>query len=201
MVRVGISVEGTTEERFVQMLLAPHLTAYNIHLTPINLRGNVNLDRIRHELQGLTYSFDFVTTFYDFYGFKKLAASETKESLEEKILQSLEPKLQEKLLPYIQMYEFEGLLFTDPQILATQLHDPSLNEWAQEILKTFGNNPEQINNSPQTAPSKRLEKKTRYRKTTHGPDIAQNIGLEKLRLSCKGFDEWLEKLEAIGTLS
>ena len=201
MVRVGISVEGTTEERFTKSVLIPHLISWGVHLTPINLGGNISLDRIQHELQGLAYSFDFVTTFYDFYGFKKLAVQETKASLEEKILQSLQPKLQGKLIPYIQMHEFEGLLFTDPQILATQLHDPSVSKWAQEILKSFDNNPEQINNSPQTAPSKRLERKTRYKKTIDGPNIALGIGLKKLRNSCKGLDEWLEKLEALGTPS
>lgn len=201
MVRLGISVEGVTEERFTKRVLAPHLSLLNIYITPINLRGNISLDRIRGELEALAYSFDFVTTFYDFYGFKKLEPGETKNSLEQKIQHCLKTELQNKLIPYIQMHEFEGLLFSDPEILATLLHKPSLNEWATKVLLDFDNNPEQINNSRATAPSKRLEKHSDYRKTIHGPDIALNIGLEKLRNCCQGFDQWLQLLEALSPSS
>lgn len=53
-----------------------------------------------------------------------------------------------------------------------------------------------INDSPLTAPSKRLAE-TPYRKVTHGPTIAHEIGLPVLREKCTGFGAWLDALEAL----
>ena len=95
------------------------------------------------------------------------------------------------------MYEFEGLLFSSPEHIAVVLQGESLKVWANNILISFNNNPEKVNNSVETAPSKRLEKFTNYRKTTHGPNIAQQIGLEKMRTMCTGFNDWLTELEKL----
>ena len=95
------------------------------------------------------------------------------------------------------MYEFEGLLFSSPEAIALVLQDESLNAWANNILEDFDNNPEKVNNSTETAPSKRFEKSTNYRKTTHGPNIAKQIGLVKMRDMCSGFDHWLTTLEGL----
>ncbi len=196
MVRVGISVEGLTEERFMEIVLQPHFLKKNIFVVPISLGGNINVDRVGRELTKLLYSFDVVSTFYDFYGFQKKEADETKESLETRILRTLPADRQQKCIPYIQMYEFEGLLFSSPSALASVLNDKECCTWAEKILQEFGNNPESINDSPQTAPSKRLVE-TPYRKVTHGPMIAQEIGLPILRERCTGFGVWLNSLEAL----
>ncbi|MGV8948978.1 MAG: DUF4276 family protein [Candidatus Paracaedibacter sp.] len=58
------------------------------------------------------------------------------------------------------------------------------------------NNPEAINDSRETAPSKRLEKHTTYRKTTYGPNIAKEIGLSEIRQKCAGFDTWISMIES-----
>jgi hypothetical protein len=76
------------------------------------------------------------------------------------------------------MYEFEGLLFSSPSAMADILQDEKIELWAKNILDQFNGNPELINDSPETAPSKRLAV-TPYRKTTHGPNIVKEIGLPK----------------------
>jgi hypothetical protein len=197
MVRVGISVEGTTEERFIKMLLVPYLSPKGIYVTPVSINGNVSVERVKHELESLAYSFDYVSTFYDFYGFKCKADGETKATLESKIKAAIKEGLRVKLIPYIQMYEFEGLLFSSPEAIAGVLQDNSLTVWANNILEEFHNNPEKVNDSTETAPSKRLEKFSNYRKTTHGPNIAEQIGLAKIRDMCSGFDDWLTQLERL----
>ncbi|MFT4925063.1 MAG: hypothetical protein ACI8WB_001153 [Phenylobacterium sp.] len=197
MVRLAISVEGPTEERFVISVLAPYLLARGIFMQPISLGGNVSVDRIKHEIGKLIYSFDYVTTLYDFYGFRKKAADETKESLEKKIAVGLNHQLSHRFIPYIQMYEFEALLFTSPEAIGAVFNRDDLVGWAQDILSQFNGNPEAINDSVQTAPSKRFEQHTPYRKTTHGPDIARAIGIDKIRQCCAGFDDWLNCLEGL----
>lgn len=64
MVRLGISVEGPTEERFIEKVLQPHLSQRNIYAVPISMGGSISVDRVGHELNKLLYSFDFVSTFY-----------------------------------------------------------------------------------------------------------------------------------------
>ena len=197
MVRLAISVEGLTEERFVKNSLVAYFEERNVFITPISLDGNINIDRVRNDLKKLLYSFDKVTTLYDFYGFKGLESGETKASLELRILKSLPESLRFNMIPYIQMYEFEGLLFSSASTMASILKEEKVEKWAESIIDKFGSNPESINNSPQTAPSKLLEQNTSYKKTTHGPNIAKEIGLEKIREKCKGFDSWLTSLEML----
>lgn len=197
MVRVGVSVEGPTEERFMKRVLSPYLAQKNIYVTPISMGGDVKLDRVKSELKSIAFSYDYVTTFYDFYGFKGKSLGETKDTLEQKILSHAHSSIQPKLVPYIQMYEFEGLLFSYPDLMQAGLAEDGVESWATTVLNEFHGNPEKINDSPQTAPSRRLESKTGYRKTTHGPNIAELIGIERLRQRCSGFNEWLNKIESL----
>ena len=198
MVRIGVSVEGVTEERFIHKCLAPYFMSKGILLIPISLNGNVSIDRIRGELNKLFYNFDYVTTFYDFYGFKKKAEDETKTSLETRILKSVPKNSRGRLIPYIQMYEFEALLFSSPSHIATDLQQADLEQWAIDTLKTFNNDPEKVNDSPHTAPKKRFEAKyPQYREVIHSPLIACNIGIDTLRKNCAGFNEWLNQLERL----
>lgn len=197
MVRVGVSVEGTTEERFVKMVLEPYFASKHIYMTPISVGGAINLDRIRSELRRMANSFDYVTTFYDFYGFQGVAENETKESLELKIKEHVHSSIQSKLIPYIQMYEFEGLLFASPNIIANNLKGANILEWSSEVLNEFGGNPESINDNVETAPSKRLIRHTDYIKTTHGPNIAKEIGVDEIRRKCAGFDGWVTQIEQL----
>jgi hypothetical protein len=80
---------------------------------------------------------------------------ERKPSLEGRIAQSIKADDRDKLIPYVQMHEFEGLMFSSPHTIATVLQDEQLEPWAEGVLGEFDNNPEKINKSPETAPSKR----------------------------------------------
>lgn len=196
MVRIGVSVEGLTEERFIKAVLYPYLLPKKISIIPIPINGSVNLDKVRNELRKMANNFDYVTTLYDFYGFRNKNISETKESLESKILDTAHKRVKPKLMPYIQMYEYEGLLFSCPASIENILNESGIRDWAENILRKFQNNPEAINNSTETAPSKRLIAKTNYLKTTHGPNIAAEIGVDKIRKMCKGFDNWVSQIES-----
>ena len=63
--------------------------------------------------------------------------------------------------------------------------------------------PEDINNSRETAPSKRIMHifpEGTYSKTEHGPLIAESIGIDAIRAKCPAFNEWVSKLEAWGSI-
>ncbi|MEO1765387.1 MAG: DUF4276 family protein, partial [Cyanobacteria bacterium J06629_18] len=58
--------------------------------------------------------------------------------------------------------------------------------------------PEHINDSPVTAPSKRiLACCSGYEKPLHGSLIAIDIGLDTIRKQCRHFNQWLTRLENI----
>jgi hypothetical protein len=55
---------------------------------------------------------------------------------------------------------------------------------------------EDINDSPHTAPSKRITHVVpSYNKTAEGITIASDIGLQKIRQECPHFNAWLTQLE------
>lgn len=197
MVRVGMSVEGETEERFVRQVLTPYLGCRGVFVSSRNMNGAVNLDRVRSELKRIAYGFDCVTTFYDFYGFQGKGPNDTKDSLEEEIRKCAHPSIRRKLIPYIQMHEFEGLLFSCPESVEREFSVDGVASWVGDVLKEFNGDPEKINDSRATAPSKRLADRVRYRKTINGPNIAKAIGVEGIRAKCAGFNEWIDRLEAL----
>ncbi len=93
------------------------------------------------------------------------------------------------------MHEFEAMLFNDPKILADSIgvQRPQI----EKILKECGE-PENIDDSPHSAPSKRIEiLSTRFKKTATGIAIAKAIGLDKIREQCPIFNAWLIKIEKL----
>ncbi len=192
MLRIAISVEGATEREFVNQLMIPYFSERAVLITPVSMNGNISLDRIRHELPPLLGSFDYVTTFYDLYGFKR-RLGRTVEELEQNLLELFEQKRQ--LIPYIQQYEFETLVFSEPAIVADELRDVKKQEQIEAIVQGAGE-PEQINDGVTSSPSKRLKMLfPHYDKKFHGPSICQRIGLRRIRRACPRFNHWLIRLE------
>ena len=69
------------------------------------------------------------------------------------------------------------------------------------LLALSFSSPEEINDSPETAPSKRVEALIPgYQKPLMGTLAALEIGLEKIRDACPHFNNWLSQIEAFGLL-
>lgn len=95
------------------------------------------------------------------------------------------------------MYEFEGLLFSSPSDFAEAIYKPELEKNFKKIREAFAS-PEEINNDPNSAPSKRIEKLfPEYEKPIHGSLAAIQIGLNVIRSECELFDGWLNSIEAL----
>jgi hypothetical protein len=94
------------------------------------------------------------------------------------------------------MHEFEGLLFSDCEVFAEAIGVAQLGQRFREIRQQFST-PEEIDDSPITAPSKRVEALvTGYQKPLFGTLAALKMGLDTIRGECPHFREWLERLEA-----
>ncbi len=103
---------------------------------------------------------------------------------------------QNRFIPYVAMHEFEALLFSDCNGFSTGIGISGLAPEFQSIRDAF-TNPEEIDDSPTTAPSKRIEKLVPgYQKPLLGTLAALNIGLPAMRSACPHFATWLKRLEA-----
>ncbi len=210
MIRVAISVEGQTEMEFCKKVLTPFFRDFNIEMTPIVVStsrdkcgtkhkgGCINIGRIKSEVSRLLNSFDYVTTFYDFYGFNDRPTNDIDE-LEEMIFELFNDN---RLIPYIQQYEFETLLFSKPEYYEDYFNDSYVADKMKQIIEEFQEDIEKINDSPQTAPSKRIEKLfdevgEPYDKVLHGEGIARDIVIKHIINRANRFREWVEKIKAL----
>jgi hypothetical protein len=100
-----------------------------------------------------------------------------------------------RFLPFVVMHEFEGLLFSDCAAFAEAIARSQLAQQLRDIRQQFAT-PEEINDSPVTAPSKRVEELVSgYEKPLLGTLAAIRIGLATIRRECPHFRDWLERLE------
>lgn len=197
MIRLGISVEGATEREFVNRIVRPHLAGRGVQVAAIDLRGNVSLDKIRGVLPALMASFDRVSTFYDLYGFKGRAGRSVDE-LEAAITDLLEAEARHRLIPYVQQYEFEALLFAVPNHCREWLSGSAQALQSMQQAVREAGSPERVNDRPETSPSHRLKSLfPGYDKKLHGPEIVELGGLPAIREQCVRFNQWLLQLEAL----
>jgi len=216
MIRVYILVEGQTEEAFVQELLVPHYASSGLFLTPIIVStspgykgGVVSYGKAKVQILRLCKqdSDAWVTTMFDLYALPRdfpgqgaleyptVGSGADKASfLEMQLAQDIG---QTNFIPNLMVHEFEALLFVSPAAFGEWTADASAVSAFQACAEKY-DSPEDINDSPSTAPSKRiLSNMPQYQKTFHGPLIACEIGIAPMREQCPHFDEWLHKLELL----
>ena len=100
-----------------------------------------------------------------------------------------------RFIPFVMMHEFEGLLFSDCKSFSRGIGRPELADKFQAIRNQFAS-PEEINDDPVTAPSKRIENfVSGYQKPLMGTWAVREIGLDVIRAECPHFREWLTLLE------
>ena len=211
MIRLAITVEGKTEEEFVKQILTEHLRQRNVESTPIligrargDLRGgggDVSMERLVVDMVHLFQSYDAVTSLVDFYGFRD-KENKTVDELEEQVLQEIKMRIpaldKTRVFPYIQKHEFESLLFSDVEVFAEIVGVTNESISALRAILSVFPNPEDINDNPDTAPSKRIKGViSQYRKVVAGPLLAEKIGLITIRDKCPRFGNWLTRVESL----
>lgn len=103
-----------------------------------------------------------------------------------------------RFIPYIQLHEFEALLFSDPTAFTVMFPNRPKKIAQLTSIRAKFPSPEDINDGQLTAPSKRiLNVLPDYQKSVAGILIAQRIGLAKIRSECQHFSDWLAKLVAL----
>ncbi|HUT52093.1 MAG TPA: DUF4276 family protein [bacterium] len=225
MTKVLILVEGQTEEEFIRQLVYDYLWPKNVFIQPKSIptrrvvsgpdyKGGLrSYPKINGEIRRLLgdSSASAVTMMYDYYGlptdFPGRRNLKGKDGFQK--VRILEAALARdindpRFIPYIQLHEFEGLLFSSPVLMAdtilrlgTEAQRRKLAAELQTIRKGF-RTPEDIDDNPEKHPSKRIAGlAARYQKVKHGILIAKGIGIEKIREQCPHFNEWLTRLEKL----
>ncbi|KAA0260367.1 MAG: hypothetical protein DPW18_20665 [Chloroflexi bacterium] len=219
MNRVLVSAEGQTEETFVREVLRRHLWDFNVELQPVVITthrvkqgrkfkgGVLSYPQTRNEIGRLLgdTSAVAVTTLYDLYhlptDFPGQSARPSGSGRNKAL--HLEAAFQKdidspRFRPHLQVHEFEAFLFVDPVRTATFFTEINIAKEIQRIRREFPT-PEDINDNPQTAPSKRIiELYPKYEKPLYGTLAVLEIGLEPIRAECPHFDSWLTWLESLG---
>ena len=228
LITVEIVVEGPTENKFVKQVLAPYWGMRNIfvHAPVVRTKtderhglvfkgGDIRFDRVERQIGNFLSQRDdiVVASFVDYYGIQEwpgyasIQASDSPRKIAERLNVAAKEKIcqdyaeftpDNRYFPFTAVHEFEALLFSDSKVLAEKL---GIDQAEVDDALTQCGSPEAINNSPETAPSKRLETWTcnRYGKTTNGIVIAKAIGIDKMRLACPNFDAWLRSIEILQT--
>ena len=221
--RLLAHVEGATEASFVREVLAPHLRGHGY----VSVRPRLIGDRRSSGRRGGGVSWQsvrggilrhlkedreaLVTTMVDYYGMptqwpgRTAAATrpfaERAATVEEAVADDIARSMgrgfdKRRFMPYVSMHEFEALLFSDCECFANRVGRPDVADAMQSVLNQFGS-PEEIDDSPQTAPSKRiLQLLPGYEKVAMGATTIQAIGLATIRRRCANFADWLARLEA-----
>jgi hypothetical protein len=100
-----------------------------------------------------------------------------------------------RFVPFVTMHEYEALLFSDCHKFAHGIGRPDLAHAFQAVRERFAS-PEEINDSPVTAPSKRVKAIfPGYQKPFLGALAMMEIGLTAVRAQCPHFDAWVARLE------
>ncbi len=227
MARLLIHVEGQTEETFVREILRPHLYLRGFTNVSGRLIGNARqrdrrggirswssarVDIINHLKEDTSC---LETTMVDYYALPQTGdrawpgreaaghlpyaqkAATVEDALSEDIYREMGGTFNpERFIPFVMMHEFEALLFSDCESFSRAIGQPELSAKFQSIRNQFPS-PEEINDSPITAPSKRVKGLIEgYEKPLLGVLAILEIGLDTIRAECPHFHEWLTHLEA-----
>ena len=228
MTRLFVHVEGQTEESFVNEILAPHLYTQNFTVVSARLMGNARQrDRrggirswhtVRREIVHHLHEDRncIATTMVDYYGLPQRGpgawpgraqasqrafpdkAKLVEDSLLADVHEVMGPDFDVgRFVPHLMMHEFEALLFSDCERFSAGIGRPDLAEKLQGIREAF-RSPEEIDDSPNEAPSKRIEALVAgYQKPFQGVLAVLKIGLPRIREQCPHFSSWISQLEML----
>lgn len=210
MTLLVVICDGETEEGFCKHVLKPHLSLCGYADVRPQKNSKYAYASIRNDvgesLKQFRRSPVVVSTMHDLYklpkGFPNHDPAKLNKSYPTSYVEMLERAYEadigdSRFVAYVQLYEFETLLFADVDAFLTMFEraDKAVRELKKSVRKF--KSIEHIDDGEPTSPSHRIKEFfPRYNKRTHGVEIARRIGLPKLREKCPHFDAWLRRLEA-----
>lgn len=225
MKTIHIICEGKTEVDFVNKILWDNLGYDKYRLEPKTIitnadkkagkiyKGGVSnfakIDRdIKRVLHSIKNADTYITTMFDYYGlpddFPGMVQSKSITDIYQRI-EKIEDALGScykcsQFIPYIQLHEFETLIFSDIESLKKVFFDECDSIGWQLLYDAVSEfkNVELINNDINSAPSKRLKQCIKsYDKVYSGIQALQSTDFKLIRQQCRHFNEWITQLESL----
>lgn len=227
MIRVNVITEGQSELRFVKHVLNHYFNGQLIFdarcvLTSKDRRsdyeyrgGMSSYISAKKDIQAwlLSDTDAYVSTMFDFFrlppdfpkyeeAMKRTDRRESVEILEtalkQDILNAVPDILPDRFIPYIQLHEFESLLFTDIRVLKYDyLTEDDIRNIDRLYEETKNIPPEEINHGAETAPSKRILHTVAYQKGDMPSEWLEVITIDRIREKCPHFSQWLGRLQSL----
>ncbi|MCW3050966.1 MAG: uncharacterized protein JWN14_136 [Chthonomonadales bacterium] len=211
-IELRVLCEGQTELFFTTQVLQPHLRQYMVFATAALLwngqGGIVPWQTLRNSIKnevGRSRDHQYVTTMIDLYAIGNYPGverqrGETPYDRTKRIEKNMAEGLPNpRFLPYVQIHEFEALVFVDLDYLTMPFPDGQAEGAPEKLRSLIGDTePELVNDNVNTAPSKRLISIVpAYSKVkaSAGAEITKAIGIHRLKEACPHFHEWVTQLE------
>lgn len=208
--------EGQTEQEFCKDVLSPYFLPREIQIHNPTIKktggGIVKWEVLKKQIENHLFQQPnaIVTTFIDYYALpnnypnwdeahRNPDRNIRMNVLEAGMSEDIDESLRHRFIPYIQLHEFEGLLFNDIRIFDENFRREEFTNY-DELEQTIrlNENSEMINDGQTTAPSKRLLRLIDgYSKVVYGSCIAESIGMDRLRQKNPRFNHWISCLESI----
>ncbi|HEX3474166.1 MAG TPA: DUF4276 family protein [Kofleriaceae bacterium] len=223
MKRGLVLVEGQTEERFVNECLAPYLLDKGLILErptivatkrvaggPSFKGGISSYGQVQRDLQPLLHDghASVITTVLDYYalpkdfpGMHSRLAGSPRSRVEHVEAAWAAAVADRRFVPHLALHEFEAWVYADRSKLEPFMFDddPGVIEAIARIAAGHPT-PEDIDDGPMTAPSKRLRDVfAAYQKPLHGPLAVVAIGIDRIRAVCPHFHHWLTRVETLAS--
>jgi hypothetical protein len=221
--RLTVVVEGQSEEWLVSRLLGPHLAGHGVFARALVVRTRMARARrpahrgggrwahvrndVRRVLQDKRGDLR-VSTMVDLYGMPRdypgfAAAQATHDRAERcrRVEAAMSDDVDDRrFLPYVQKHEFEALVLCGLGHLAAHFDGQRERAAVAGLVRSVaGTLPEDVNDGPVTAPSRRLQTALpTYSKLVHGPLVLEAVGLGAIRERCARFSEWVGRMERLG---
>ena len=224
---LNIIVEGSSEENFVNDVLVKHFAPLNIFVSARKIctgwdkssnkpakGGLLKYSKFKNDVLSWIKSDrgranTYYSSFIDLYAFPQDVESPYIPEIRQisdpyKKISELEFAISKNInhpnfIPYVQLHEFESLILVAPERLLIMY--PEEQSAIVKLKKDIGIiAPEEINESQQTAPSKRI---INYlpdyegQKAQVGALVAEDIGITEIRNKCPHFNEWITLLEKL----
>jgi len=196
--------------------MQPYYSRLEIYFTPIIVQtsnsqkgGASSYGKIRRDIERYCKQHNrkgcYVSTLFDLYALPKDFPGKNDPAFPahgsgQQKAKFLQEKLEEDIsqryfIANLLVHEFEALLLAKPDAFSLWMDKKSVNE-LQDLCQK--NAPEDINDSAESAPSKRILRLfPGYRKVHMGSSIAAEIGLDAIRTKCPHFASWLHLLEQL----
>jgi hypothetical protein len=215
--QIAILVEGQTESAFVSEILAPYLQSFGVYAMPVIVKTARLADGTtyrggggdwRHyagdlgRLLGATH-YHRVSLLIDFYAYPRNGPGadccprphQPRRCAELRVQAMADAVANHRFVPHVVLHEFETWVIAAAMDTAAVLGDATVAKRLGAEAATVAGDVELLNDSPQTAPSKRVAHSwPDYDKVTDGIEVIREAGLAVVMDRCPGLKAWIDQL-------